>query len=175
MEVIQKVSKNSWMGFTLRNRNLSFKQCGKRSGFPGKSYWPLNTMFAGRLSSTTTRWAAPWLHVFVCSMGGPCRNQTHNHSLGLQIKKGIYTLLSPKATSNRFQKKIRMVEYAVGLTEGHLGLCKSDFHLLLRLQSLVQVRMSLLAELDYLQSCKPMSLSTCGNGRVCFSCLSYPN
>lgn len=115
------------MGFTLRNRNLSFKQCGKHSGFPGKSYWPLNTMFAGRLSSTATHWAAPWLHVFVCSMGGPCRNQTHNHSLGLQIKKGIYTLLSPETTSNRFQKQIRMVEYAAGLTEGHLGLCKSGY------------------------------------------------
>lgn len=160
MEVIQNDSKNRWMDFTLHNRNLSFKQCGKHSGFPGKPYPTLNTMFAGRLSSTATYWAATWLHVFVRSMGGPSRNQTYNHSLGLQIKKCIYTLLSPETTSNQFQKKIRRVEYTEALTEGHLGFFQiwAQLHLLLRLQSLVQVRMSLLAEPDYLQADEPQHM-----------------
>lgn len=120
MEVIEKDSKNRWMGFTHHNRNLSFKQRGEGSGFPGKTYRPLSTTFGGRLSSTATCWAVPWLHVFVCSMGGPSGNQTHNHSLALQIKKCIYTLLSRETTSNQF-RNIRRVECTEGLTEGHLG------------------------------------------------------
>lgn len=105
------------MGFTHHNRNLSFKQPGERSGFPGKTYRPLSTTFGGRLSSAATRWAVPWLHLFVCSMGGPSGNQTHNHSPALQIKKCIHTLLSHETTSNQF----RRVECTEGLTEGHLG------------------------------------------------------
>ncbi len=120
MEVIEKDSKNRWMGFTHHNRNLSFKQRGEGSGFPGKTYRPLSTTFGGRLSSTATCWAVPWLHVFVCSMGGPSGIQTHNHSLTLQIKKCIYTLLSRETTSNQF-RNIRRVECTEGLTEGHLG------------------------------------------------------
>ena len=41
------------MGFTHHNRNLSFKQSGERSGFPGKTYRPQNTAFGGKLSSAT--------------------------------------------------------------------------------------------------------------------------
>lgn len=86
-----KNSKNRWNGFTHHNKNPSFKQRWERSGFPGKTYQPLRTTFTVRLSSTATCWALPWLHVFVCTMGGPRGNQTHNHSLALQIKKCIYT------------------------------------------------------------------------------------
>lgn len=38
---IEKDNKNRWMGFfTHHNRNLRFKRCGGRSGFPGKTYRP---------------------------------------------------------------------------------------------------------------------------------------
>lgn len=114
------------MGFTHHNRNPSFKQPGERSGFPGKTYRPLSTTFGGRLSSKATRWAVPWLHLFVCSMGGLSGNQPHNHSLALQIKKCIYTLLSRETTSNQFGN-IRRVECTKGLTEGHLGFCWSGY------------------------------------------------
>lgn len=126
MEVIETDSKNRWMAFTHHNRNLCFKQRGECSGFPGKTYRLLSTTFGGRLSSTATCWAVPWLHVFVCSMGGPGGNQTHNHSLALQIKKCIYTLLSHVTTSNQF-RNIRRVECTEGLTEGHLFFCKCGY------------------------------------------------
>lgn len=114
------------MGFTHHNRNPSFKQPGEHSGFPGKTYRPLSTAFGGRLSSTATHSALLWLHVFVCSMGGPSGNQTHNHSLALQIKKCMYTLLSRETTSNQF-RNTRRVERTEALTEGHLGFCKSGY------------------------------------------------
>lgn len=126
MKVIEKDSKNRWMGFTHHNRNLRFKQPGERSGFPGKTYRPLSTTFGGRLSSRATCWAVPWLHVFVCSMGGPSRNQTHNHSPALQIKKCTYTLLSREAATNQF-RNIRRVEYTEGTDRGSPGLCKSGY------------------------------------------------
>lgn len=108
------------MDFTHHNRKLSFKQPGQRSGFPGKTYRPLSTTFGGRLSSAATRCAVPWLHLFVCSMGGPGGNQTHNHGLALQVKECVYTLLSRETTSNQF-RNIRRVECTEGLMEGHLG------------------------------------------------------
>lgn len=125
---LKKIVKIDEWVFTHHNRNLSFKQHGERSGFPGKTYRPLSTTFGGRLSSTATCWAVPWLHVFVCSMGGPSGNQTHNHSLALQIKKCIYTLLSLETTSNQF-RNLRRVEWgSPGFSQIWVRL-----HLLLRL------------------------------------------
>lgn len=113
--VTESNSKNRWMGFTLHNRNQSFKQSGECSGFPGKTYRTLNTAFEGRLSSTATRRAVPWLREFVCSMGGLIRNQTHNHSVAFLIKKCIHTLLSHQTTSNQF-RNIGRVEHTNTLT-----------------------------------------------------------
>ena len=97
----------------------------------------------------------------VCSMGGLSGNETHNHSLALQIKKCIYTLLSRETTSNQF-RNIRRVE--PGTDRGSPG-----FFTNLATVTLVPVnlisgsRMSLLAGL---KSWEPMSLSTCGSGQV---------
>ncbi len=159
MEVIEKKGKNRWMGFTHHNRNLRLKQGGECSGFPGKTYRPLSNTFGGRLSSTVTCWAVPWLHVFVCSLGGPSGNQTHNHSLALQIKKCIYTLLSLETTSNQFWN-IGRVECSEGLTEGHLGTV-----------TLVSSTSILGSSRDAFTGRAGLSsvMSTCGNGQVLFS------
>lgn len=61
MRVIEKDSKNRWMGLTHQNRNLSFKQPGERSGFPGKNLstsqhniWWMAFIQRDLLSSTVT-------------------------------------------------------------------------------------------------------------------------